>query len=82
MWAWLRLLTNTLRTMNKKYLYTSQKELRAAFWQFCDECGIDYKGKKSKFNLDLNMMFNDWKDGLQKDGTISEALCFRACLYR
>lgn len=67
--------------MGKKYLYTSQKELRAAFWQFCDECGVDYTGKKTRFNLDLNMMFNDWKDGLNKDGSISDALVFRACLY-
>ena len=67
--------------MAKKYQYTNQVELRKAFWQFCDECGIDYTGKKSKFNLDLNMTFNDWKDGLQKDGVISESLCHRALLY-
>lgn len=67
--------------MTKKYLYTNQKELRKAFWQFCDECGIDYTGKKTKFDLGLNMTFNDWKDGLQKDGTISESLYWRALLY-
>lgn len=67
--------------MAKKFQYTNQKKLRKAFWEFCDECGIDYTGKKIKFNLDLNMMFNDWKDGLQKDGIISDKLCFRALLY-
>lgn len=67
--------------MGKKYLYTSQKQLRVAFWQFCDECGIDYTGKKTKFDLDLNMIFNDWKDGIHKDGQISDSLVFRACLY-
>ena len=67
--------------MANKYQITNQKQLREAFWQFCDECGIDYTDKKTKFNLDLNMMFNDWKDGLQKDCVISDKLCFRACLY-
>lgn len=67
--------------MANKYQITSQKQLREVFWQFCDECGIDYTGKKTKFNSDLNMTFNDWKDGLQKDGVISDKLCFRACLY-
>lgn len=47
--------------MAKKYYYTNQKELRKAFWQLCDECGIDYTGKKTKFDLDLNMTFNGWK---------------------
>lgn len=67
--------------MANKYQITNQKQLREAFWQFCDECGIDYTGKKTMFNLDLNMTFNDWKDGLQKDGVISDKLCFRALLY-
>ena len=67
--------------MANKFQYTNQKELRKAFWEFCDEYGIDYTGKKTKFNLDLNMAFNDWKDMLQKDGVISDKLCFRALLY-
>ena len=67
--------------MANKYQITNQKQLREAFWQFCDERGIDCTGKKTKFNLDLNMTFNDWKDGLQKDGVISDKLCFRALLY-
>ena len=67
--------------MAKKYCYTNQKELRKAFWQLCDECRIDYTGKKTKFDLDLNMAFNDWIDGLQKDGDISVNLRDRATLY-
>ena len=67
--------------MAKKYCYTNQKELRKAFWNLCDECGIDYTGKKTKFDLDLNMAFNDWIDGLQKDGDISVNLRDRATLY-
>lgn len=68
--------------MANKYQYTSQKQLRKAFWQcVCDECGIDYTGKKTKFDLDLNMTFNNWIDGLQKDGEISSNLRDRATLY-
>ena len=67
--------------MAKKYCYTNQKELRKAFWQLCDECRIDYTGKKTKFDLDLNMTFNDWIDGLQKDVDISGNLRDRATLY-
>lgn len=67
--------------MANKFQYTNQKELRKAFWEFCDECGIDYTGKKTKFDLGLNITFNDWKDMLQKDGAISYNLYFRALLY-
>ena len=67
--------------MANKYQITNRKQLREAFWQFCDECGIGCTGRKTESNLDLNMTFNDWKDGLQKDGVISGKLCFRACLY-
>lgn len=67
--------------MANKFQYTNQKKLRKAFWEFCDECGIDYTGKKTKFDLNLNITFNDWKDMLQKDGAISYNLYFRALLY-
>ena len=65
----------------KKYQITNQRDLRAAFWQYCDECGIDYAGKKAKFDLDLNMTFTDWKDILERDGTISKKLCDNSLLY-
>lgn len=65
----------------KKYQIINQRDLRAAFWQFCDECGIDYRGKKTKFNLDLNMTFTNWKDDLPRDGIISTKLCDNSLLY-
>ena len=67
----------------KKYQITSQKELRKRFWQEVDEIGTpEMKAwKRTKFTLDANMYFIDWKDGLQRDGVISEALYFRALLY-
>lgn len=67
--------------MRTQYVYTSQKELRRAFWQLCDELGINTNGKRTKFNLDLNIMFGDWKDSLCKGGEISQRLYDRACLY-
>lgn len=67
--------------MNKKYLYTNQKELRAAFWQLCAESDKVFTGKKTVFNLELNMIFIVWIDGLRKAGLISDALASRACLY-
>lgn len=67
--------------MKKKYLYTNQKDLRRAFWQFCDDCQVDYTDKKTKFDTTLSCMFNDWIDGLMKDGAISHQLWFNASLY-
>lgn len=65
----------------KKYQITNQRDLRAAFWQYCDECGIDYAGKKTKFDLDLNMTFTDWIDILERDSTISKKTLLHASLY-
>lgn len=63
------------------YRITSKKELRRAFWQLCEECGRCGKINKSKFNLDRNMCFNEWIDGLQKDGVISVKLRMETSLY-
>jgi len=67
--------------MANKYQYTNQKELRKAFFELIGEYDIDCTGKKTKFDLSLSMLFEDWKDRLQKDGAISDKLCFRAHLY-
>lgn len=65
----------------KDYLFTTRKALRKSFWEMCDEIGYNYRGKKTKFNLDLNMMFNDYKDSLYENGDISYRLYDRTCLY-
>lgn len=69
------------------YKITSQRELRKAFFQYCDECPVQTctfaeRGKhKTRFNLDANMCFGDWKDGLHREGVISDSLNFRALLF-
>lgn len=65
----------------KKYRITNQRDLRREFYQLCDECGIDYTGKKHKYDATIDTAFNDWKDSLEKDGEISPALCWRATRY-
>ena len=65
----------------EKFIFTSQRALRRAFWDMCEESNINTVGKKTRFNLDLNMMFNDWIDGLCKDAQISEKLRDTATLY-
>lgn len=67
--------------MRTQYVYTSQKELRKAFWQLCDELGINTNGKRTKFDTTLSVCFLEWIDSLQKDGQISERLRNHACLY-
>lgn len=63
-----------------KYQITNQKDLRAAFWQFCDEFNIDYRGKKTKPDLDLRLAFQDYVASLCNNGHISESLRSRSYL--
>lgn len=72
----------------KRFTITSERELRRAFRQFCDECPITdsctfaRSGKHfTRFNLDANMCFNEWKDGLHREGTISDRLNYSATLF-
>ena len=69
----------------KKYQITSVRELRKYFWEFCYDLGGEYaqeaNKKRHSFKLDYSIMFNDWKDGLCKDGVISQKLYDRATLY-
>mgnify|MGYP001521457869 CR=1 FL=1 len=68
-----------------KYTITNQKELRRSFWEFCNcllytSDAADNK-KKHSFKLDFNIAFGEYKDGLCKDGIISQSLYQRATLY-
>ena len=64
---------------------TNQKELRRSFWEFCKEFGGEFEReankKKHSFKLDFNIAFGEYKDGLCKDGIISQSLYQRATLY-
>lgn len=68
-----------------KYTITNQKELRRSFWEFCKEFGGEFEReankKKHSFKLDFNIAFGEYKDGLCKDGIISQSLYERATLY-
>lgn len=61
-----------------KYTITNQKELRRSFWVFCKEFGGEFEReankKKHSFKLDFNIAFGEYKDGLCKDGIISQSL--------
>ena len=79
----------TLKLTNEiamaKYTITNQKELRRSFWEFCKEFGGEFEReankKKHSFKLDFNIAFGEYKDGLCKDGIISQSLYERATLY-
>ena len=66
------------------YTYTTQKEIRRAFWQEFPEADhkkiIDYSGHGKMWKTDTRVLFADWLDSICKDGLISEALAQRATL--
>lgn len=72
--------------MSRNYTMTTQKELRAAFWEIMPPnvvCLLNRNGNprsQNKQPADTRMAFVDWIDCLQKDGEISEALAHRATL--
>lgn len=70
--------------------YTSQRELRRAFWRehptlergrYIQNSRM-YLGKPDYYvPTDTRCAFVDWIDYLARDGQISESLAFRATLY-
>ncbi len=63
-----------------KYLYNTESELRAAFWDYCDENHIivpDHYG----FSGEVAGMFFDWTDAMAVRGDISWDLCDSTNLY-
>ena len=69
-----------------KYTITDQKELRRSFREFRKEFGGEFEReadkKKHSFKPDFNMASGEYKDGLCKDGIISQSLYQRATLYQ
>lgn len=66
------------------YTYTSQAQIRAAFWQThpdADRRKIpNYAGTGKMYCTDTRCAFSDFLDALARDGQISEALANRATL--
>ncbi|MGO8792905.1 MAG: hypothetical protein ACLQVL_36720 [Terriglobia bacterium] len=69
----------------RKEMYTTQREVRNAFWQAAHDgqfAGMDvtrnkitdYSGKGKMHNTDTRCAFVDYVDGLEKSGEISAEL--------
>lgn len=68
--------------MSNNYEFTSQKELRRAFWiEFpnLSRRKISYNGEKI-YIADTRFVFIDWIDGLERYGKISNKLAQRVTL--
>jgi hypothetical protein len=72
--------------MLKPNMVTTQKQLRAAFWEAYPN--LDYQARedhtRSKSqnyqSAEVRYAWCDWIDGLERDGQISQALAERAAL--
>jgi hypothetical protein len=66
------------------YKYTSQKQLRSAFWKIFPEADrkkiMDYSGKGKMYKTDTRITFSMWLEALRRNGEIDDALCQRATL--
>lgn len=72
-------------------MYTTQKQIRAAFWQAWREGQFkglnvtprritNYSGNGKMHNTDTRCAFVDWLDFQTKDGQVSQALAERVTL--
>ena len=68
------------------YTYTTQQQLRAAFWELHKAMdlqaradGVRSAGQNAQ-HVDTRTAWCDWIDSLQRSGQISEALAQRATL--
>lgn len=65
-------------------MYTTQKELRKAFWadnpQLSRKRITDYSGTGKMYCTDTRCAWTDWLDALSKDGQITDDLVARATL--
>ena len=65
-------------------MYTTQKQIRAAFWQAFPDLPRrkipDYSGKSTMYPTDTRCIFVDFVDHLHRSGQITEALANRATL--
>ena len=70
-----------------KYELTSQRAVRAAFWNECGDLPAvsrrkitAYSGQGSMYDTDTRSTFCDWLDSASKDGRVSSELAARVTL--
>lgn len=63
-----------------KYDYTTQAEVRAAFWQGWANCPRPHRNTDGNYPVDIRCEFVNFVDMLQKNGHISEQLARRVTL--
>ena len=67
-----------------KRTYTTQRQLRTAFWQTFPDLPrrriTNYAGNGTMYPTDTRCTWCDWLDSLSKDGAISPELADRATL--
>ncbi len=68
--------------MKQTYAITTQKALRAAFWDQDGVLADHYKAsyRQNQYSSTVRCDWVDFVDAMQRNGTISEALAFRATL--
>ena len=59
---------------NRNYQFQNKNELRKGFFNYCEDLHIETKGKRTKFDITLNIAFQEWKDFLKESGQISKRL--------
>ncbi len=66
------------------YTYTTQRQLRSAFWEQFPGLPrkkiTNYSGNGKMYRTDTRCAWCDWLDMLSKNGDISQELAYRATL--
>lgn len=58
--------------MKGKSIFRNKAEMKKAFFEDMEDLNISTKVKKTKFDISLNIAFQEWKEGLK--GQISKRL--------
>ena len=58
--------------MKKESIFRNKAEMKKAFFAEMESLNIETKGKKTKFDITLNIAFQEWKEDLK--GQISKRL--------
>jgi len=63
-------------------MYTTQKQVRAAFWESYPQFKSEYRANKRQndYSCDIRVTFVDFVENLRRDGLISEKLAYSVTL--